>query len=86
MSEYVRRLVVGRGIPASRIEASARRDLMKVNADQARLGNLLLAVLDALGASRVSSAFIGETRKLYEGIRETQKLIGACIVKISGRG
>ena len=86
VSEYVRRLATRYEIPGSRIEASAVRELSRVNADQARLGNLLLAALDALGSSRVSTAFIERTRKLYDKVRGTQKLIRACVLEISGRG
>ncbi|NMM46502.1 hypothetical protein HH303_18570 [Rhodospirillaceae bacterium KN72] len=45
ISDYIRRIVTGMPVPAPE-RANTIRDLLKVNADQARLGNLLRLALD----------------------------------------
>ena len=85
VSEYARCVLVDFKVPESRINAEAIDTMRKVNADQARLGNLLRELLDALGASAVSAAFIGKIEELYDGIRKTQRMLRECILDISGR-
>jgi len=65
-SDYVRRIVVHRKIPTQE-RNEAIRDLLKVNADLARLGNLLLLAID----EEPSLAGL----KLLDDIRETQTLL-----------
>ncbi len=86
VSEYVRRVMTRFEVPASRIDTNAIDKLMKVNANLARVGNLLRNELDALGASRVSPGFMERVEKLHDEIRETQGMIRACVLDISGGG
>ena len=86
VSEYVRCIVTRFRAPESKVDAEAIDKLMAVNANMARVGNLLRNELDALGASRVSSAFMERVEKLHDEIRETQGMLRACVLDISGGG
>ena len=86
VSEYARRVLVDYKVPESRINAEAIDTMRKVNADQARIGNQQKLNMDILGASAVLAAFIGKIEELYDGIRETQRMLRACILEASGRG
>lgn len=82
-SELLRRLVLGQRLPdPARFErAEAIRDLLKVNADQARLGNLLKLVL-AEGDGPLTRPEIDQIKALIEEARDTQTRIKALVVEI----
>lgn len=46
VSNYIRNVMINYRLPISAVNASAIRDLYKVNADLARLGNLLKMVMN----------------------------------------
>jgi len=73
VSELLRRLVLGYHIPdASEFQgAEAIRDLQAVNADQARLGNLLLLALD-VGDQDFTPPMIARIEDLVAEIRKGQ--------------
>ena len=85
MSEYARRVLMDRKVPESRVDAEAIDTMRKVNADQTRLGILLRDEFDALGASRVSPAFMDSVERLHDEIREIQGMIRAGVLKNSRR-
>ena len=64
--------------PADFAAAQAIRDLLKVNADQARLGNLLLMAIDE-SDSTWSPALLGRVDGLVVEIRETQAALKAMV-------
>ena len=83
-SELLRRLVMGRPLPSPADFAAweSVRDLLKVNADQARLGNLLKLAIDEAGDDGLSGrlealrAEIAETqRELKAGAGEIRRLV-----------
>lgn len=73
MSELLRRLVLGHRLPDANnfVSAQAIRDLLKINADQARLGNLMKLLIDESDGA-LSPATLAEIRKLLEAIYATQ--------------
>lgn len=71
MSELVRRLVTGRPLPASD-RHHAVRDLLKINADLARLGNLFKLALDEDEYVLPDGMDLND---LYARIRDTQNLL-----------
>jgi hypothetical protein len=73
VSELLRRLVLGHRLPDARdfVSAQAIRDLLKVNADQARLGNLMKLLLD-VGDADLSPATLARIDALLAAILETQ--------------
>ena len=85
VSEFIRRLAMHTRLPnaADFVAQKAVRKLMKVNADLARIGNLLRNELDALGASRVSEAFVESVNDLHDQIRARQEQMKAVGVEIS---
>lgn len=68
-SELVRRLVLGQSLPDTH-RHEAVIDLVKINADLARLGNLLRMVLMDDDEALLPKSF--NLEKLYEEIRDTQ--------------
>ncbi len=80
VSAFLRRLALGAPLPDPSAFAAhdAVRDLLAVNADLARPGNLLELELDA-----VPRGFIGDVERLHAGIGETQDRLKAVA---SGRG
>ncbi len=46
MSDYMRRILINFKLPKAVIDAQVVRDLLRINADLARLGNLLKLTLD----------------------------------------
>lgn len=71
-SELVCRLTSGQQPMAANDKHLIVRDLLKINADQARLGNLLKLILD--DESLVLPAGM-DFRGLFDSIRETQDLL-----------
>ena len=79
-SELIRRILTGRRLP----DASARqgwqdvRDLLRINADLARLGNLFrLAIAEAPAAELVA-----RLRDASEDITETQALLKDAVLRL----
>ena len=58
------------------------RDLLAVNADPARLGNLLKLELDTVDGS-VPRGFIEDVERLHAGIGETRNRLKACAVAVA---
>lgn len=73
VSELLRRLVLGHHLPdpTDFQAAQAIRDLLKINADQARLGNLLKLVVDDTDG-RLTPAVLDQIRDLLESIHAVQ--------------
>ena len=71
ISEYIRRIVTGMQVPAPE-RANTIRDLLKVNADQARLGNLLRLALDDDGWRVDTTDETLDVESLIVKIRKTQ--------------
>ena len=76
VSELLRRLALGYRIPDPNEFAAALAigDLLKINADQARLGNLLKLALD-VGDEDLSPAAIAGINELVADIRHVQQTI-----------
>lgn len=76
VSEYLRRLALGHRIPDPNEFAAAQAigDLLKINADQARLGNLLKLTLE-VGDEDLSPATIARINELVAEIRRVQETI-----------
>lgn len=83
ISELLRRLVLGHRLPDANnfVSAQAIRDLLKVNADQARLGNLMKLLIDESDGA-LSPATLAEIRKLLEAIYQTQAELRASVKAI----
>ena len=71
ISDYIRRIVTGMQVPAPE-RANTIRDLLKVNADQARLGNLLRLALDDDGWRVDTTDETLDVESLIVKIRNTQ--------------
>ena len=73
ISELLRRLVLGHRLPDASdfVAAEAIRDLLKINADQARLGNLLKLLIDEADGS-LDAATLAQVRNLLEAIYGVQ--------------
>jgi hypothetical protein len=71
MSDYVRRIVTAFKIPQSVVNAQARLDLLQINADLARLGNLFKMALNGEGF-HVTEASL---RKLMADVEATRQLL-----------
>lgn len=80
MSEMLRRFSLGQHLPdpSDFVAAQAIRDLLKINADQARLGNLLLMAIDE-SDSTWSPALLGRVDGLVAEIRDTQAALKAMV-------
>ena len=78
VSEFLRSLALGYRVPDPNEFAAAQAigDLLKINADQARLGNLLKLALD-VGDEDLSPATIASINDLVADIRRTQATIRA---------
>lgn len=76
ISEFLRNLALGYRLPDPSILAAADeiRDLLRVNADQARLGNLLKLALDEADGA-FSPATTAHIEALIRDVRETQETI-----------
>lgn len=76
VSELLRRLVLGHRLPSAEDFAAAEgiRNLLRINADQARLGNLLLFALD-VGDGALSPHEVAKINRLAESIQATQTLL-----------
>ena len=76
VSEYLRCLGLNYPVPDPADFAAAQgiRDLLKINADQARLGNLLKLALE-VGEGDLSPAAIMRIDELVTAIRETQETL-----------
>ena len=85
VSGFIRRLAMHMPLPSPADFAArdAVRDLMKVNADLARLGNSLRQMMDILGASAVSREWLEATAELEREIRARQEQMKALGVEIS---
>lgn len=79
-SDLLRRLVMSYRIPKAEdfVAWQGIRDLMKVNADQARLGNLFKLALDDAPDDQLMARLGG----LSQNIAETQATLKACVRKI----
>ena len=84
VSAFLRRLALGAPLPDPSAFAAhdAVRDLLAVNADPARLGNLLKLELDTVDGS-VPRGFIEDVGRLHAGIGETQERLEACAVAVA---
>lgn len=73
ISEFLRGLILGYGMPKPEAfeYCHAIRDLLKVNADQARLGNLLKLALDN-GGKDLAPTTISQMEDLMADIRNNQ--------------
>lgn len=80
VSELLRRLALGARLPdpADFVAARAIGDLLKVNADQARLGNLLKLALD-VGAEDLSPAHLARIEGLLAEISTVQTALKATV-------
>ncbi|MFC3674945.1 plasmid mobilization protein [Ferrovibrio xuzhouensis] len=78
-SELVRRLFVGRGPLPSVENHQVVRDLMKINADLARLGNLLKLTLDDSDFNPPAGV---DLQGLFQDVREAQQLLKAKIANL----
>lgn len=79
-SELLRRLVLGQRLPQASDFAAWQgiRDLLKVNADLARLGNLFKLALDEAPAEEL----MGRLDSLATEITQTQKDLKDCVRQI----
>ncbi|WP_316978942.1 plasmid mobilization protein [Shumkonia mesophila] len=73
ISEFLRGLILGHGMPKPEAfeYCHAIRDLLTVNADQARLGNLLKLALD-VGGKDLAPMIVSQIEDLITDIRKTQ--------------
>ena len=78
ISDYIRRIVTGLSVPAPE-RANTIRDLLKVNADQARLGNLLRLALDDDGWRVETPDGICSVEELIVDIRVLQDRLKAIV-------
>jgi hypothetical protein len=83
VSEFLRSLALGYRVPDPNEFAAAQAigELLKINADQARLGNLLKLTLD-VGDEDLSPATIASINDLVADIRRTQKTIRAGVASL----
>lgn len=86
ISEMLRRFALGQHLPnpASFADAQAIRDLLKVNADQARLGNLLKLALDE-SDGKWPPAMLARIDSLLRDILEVQDSLKATVKDIHHR-
>jgi hypothetical protein len=82
-SELIRRLIVGTRLPNARDFAASEAilDLLKVNADQARLGNLFKLALD----EPLSADLLTRFDQLIIEIEGTQNALKQCVREINNR-
>ncbi len=85
VSDFLRRLALNAPLPnpADFAAHGAVRDILKVNADQARLGNLLKWELDALDERDLDAAARRKLESLHDDIRAMQRLLKSTAVRIS---
>jgi hypothetical protein len=83
ISELLRRLVLGHRLPDAQdfVSAQAIRDLLKINADQARLGNLLKLLIDEADGN-LQPATLAQIRNLLEAIYAVQADLRAGVKEI----
>ena len=83
VSELLRRLVLGHQLPDAQdfVSAQAIRDLLKINADQARLGNLLKLLIDEADGN-LQPAMLEQIRNLLEAIYAVQADLRAGVKEI----
>lgn len=83
VSEFLRRLSLGYPMPDPRdfAEAQKIRDILKVNADLARLGNLLKLTLDAADGA-FDKLTIFRIEDLIAEMRGTQMIIRESLLKL----
>lgn len=83
VSELLRRLVLGHRLPDAQdfVSAQAIRDLLKINADQARLGNLLKLLIDEADGN-LQPATHDQVRNLLEAIYAVQADLKAAVKAI----
>ena len=74
-SDYMRKLLVDFRIPQSRVEFQARKDLLVVAADLARLGNLLKLGINNAEHNENLNRFDHEMRRLFAEIQDTKNLM-----------
>ena len=84
VSAFLRRPAPGAPLPDPSAFAAhdAVRDLLAMNADLARPGNLLELELDAVDGA-VPRGFIGDVERLHAGIGETQDRLKACAAAVA---
>tara|TARA_R110001583_G_scaffold131546_2_gene283318 strand:- start:15894 stop:16253 length:360 start_codon:yes stop_codon:yes gene_type:complete len=82
-SELIRRLIVGTRLPNARDFAASEAilNLLKVNADQARLGNLFKLTLD----EPLSADLLTRFDQLIIEIEGTQNALKQCVREINNR-
>ena len=85
VSAFLRRPALGAPLPdpAAFAAHDAVRDLLAVNADLARLGNLLKPELDTVDDGSVPRGFIEDVERLHAGIGETQDRLKACAAAVA---
>jgi len=83
VSEMLRRFALGHSLPDPNGFAGAQgiRDLLKVNADQARLGNLLKLALDESNGTWPDT-MLARIDGLVQSIQETQGLLKASVKEV----
>ena len=80
ISEMLRRFALGQHLPdpSDFVAAQGIRDLLKINADQARLGNLLLMAIDE-SDSTWSPELLARIDALVVEIRDTQAALKTAV-------
>ena len=74
-SDYMRKILIDFRIPQSRVEFQARRDLLAVAANLARLGNLLKLSINNAEHNQNLNRFDHEMRRLFAEIQDTKNLM-----------
>ena len=84
MSGYLRRLALNIDLPGEAEFAAHRavRDILKVNADQARLGNALILAIKLLEDAAAPPGLLARIAALEGEIRQTQARLKAIVLKI----
>ncbi|MBE1237398.1 hypothetical protein IHV25_07025 [Phaeovibrio sulfidiphilus] len=84
-SELIRRLVLGQPLPNPErfARAEAIRDLLKVNADLARLGNLQKMILTE-GEGSLTDPEKDQILSLCDALRDTQAHIKSLVLDLDG--
>lgn len=72
-SDYIRNIIINYRIPRSIVDAKSLRELIGVNADLARLGNLLLLALDESQENVPLQRYTDDLDNLFAEMRETQQ-------------
>ncbi|MBT4931869.1 MAG: hypothetical protein HOL66_02825 [Rhodospirillaceae bacterium] len=81
VSDYIRRVMINFRLPESAINARSVRDLYKVNADLARLGNLLKMAMDDVDLPVPRSSDLAP-ESLFQRMEEARQLLKTKIEKL----